>query len=203
MSNGTRRNFWLDLTLLLSFLLATTTGLLLWLVIPRELRIAFLALPRSAWRTSHICSGMVSLACAALHVVWHWDWLKALRGRRLSALPKQVRANRVTDRVMWIAFIAANVSGVLAWAMRWSDATNVVTVPGRLHAVAGIALTLLGAVHVALHRKWIASTARRHMGLGFGHSSNDAKSTANGVIGCSLFAGAKAGTCERETNVIA
>ena len=87
--NKTKHNFWLDVTIFMVFLITATTGFLLWRVIPHELGIAFLGFPRSVWVTFHICSGIVGLAGVVLHVIWHWDWLKALRGRPLSGMSKK------------------------------------------------------------------------------------------------------------------
>jgi hypothetical protein len=163
MMNKTKHNFWLDVTIFMVFLITATTGFLLWRVIPHEIEIAFLGFPRSVWVTFHICSGIVGLAGVVMHVTWHWDWLKALRGRPLSGMSKKLRANRIVDRIMWITFIAANVSGALAWAKHFGDDIYVVTVPDRLHVVVGVAFTFLATVHLALHWKWIASTTPRYI----------------------------------------
>jgi hypothetical protein len=162
MMNKTKHNFWLDVTIFVAFLITGTTGLLLWRVISRQAGIAFLGFPRSIWVTFHLCSGMVILAGVIMHVIWHWDWLKALRRRPLSRMSGKLRANRITDRIMWITFIAANVSGALTWAMHFGDDIYVVNVPDRLHVVVGIVLIILVTVHLALHRKWIASTTQRY-----------------------------------------
>ena len=161
--NKTKHNFWLDVTISVTFLITATTGLLLWRVIPHGSDFTFPGFSRNVWVIFHICSGMVSLAGVILHVAWHWDWLKALRGRPLRGMSEKLRANRIVDRVLWIIFIAANISGVLAWAAHFGEEIYVVTVPDRLHVVVGIALTFLVIVHLALHRKWIAFTAQRYI----------------------------------------
>ena len=155
MTNKTKHNFWLDVTIFVAFLISVTTGLLLWWGMPHELGIAFLGLTRAAWVTFHICSGMASLAGVITHVTWHWDWLKALRGRPLRGMPEKLRLNRIVDRIIWITFISVNVSGAFAWAMHFGDDIYFVTVPDRLHVVVAIALTMLLAVHLELHWKWI------------------------------------------------
>ncbi|MFZ1745452.1 MAG: DUF4405 domain-containing protein [Nitrospirales bacterium] len=157
------RNFWLDMDIFVSLLITTITGFVLWLVIPHNLDIVFLGFSRSGWIAVHIYFGVVGLAGIVLHVVWHWDWLKALRGRPLSGMPKKLRANRVVDRIMWITFIATNVFGAIAWAFHFGDDIYMVRVPDRLHVVFGVAWTILTIVHLVLHRKWIASTSRRYI----------------------------------------
>ncbi len=155
MNNKTTSNFWLDVTIFLAFVLSVTTGVLLWWGIPHQPGIDFLGFPRALWVTFHICSGLMSLAGVITHVAWHWDWLEALRGRPINGLSEKLRLNRIVDRIIWITFIAANVSGALAWAMHLGDDIYSVTAPDRLHVMLGIALTILLTVHLELHWKWI------------------------------------------------
>jgi len=157
----TERNFWLDVTIFVAFLITTITGFILWLVIPHKIDIVFLGFSRSVWVATHIFSGILGLAGIVIHIIWHWDWLKALRRRPLSRMPEKLRANRVVDRIMWIAFIATNGFGAIAWALHFGDGIYIVRGPDRLHVVFGVAWTILMIVHLALHWKWIASTTRR------------------------------------------
>ena len=169
--NRTEHNFWLDVTIFVAFLITTITGFILWLVIPHKLDIVFLGFSRSVWIAAHICFGVVGLAGIVIHIVRHWGWLKALRGRPLSGMPEKLRANRVVDRIMWFTFIATNVFGALAWAFHLGDDVYIVNVPDRLHVVFGVACTILMIVHLALHRKWIASTTQRYMRVNLRGSS--------------------------------
>jgi hypothetical protein len=114
------------------------------------------------WVAAHLCFGVVGLAGIVIHIVRHWGWLKALRGRPLSAMPEKLRANRVVDRILWFTFIATNVFGVIAWALHFGDDIYIVSVPDRLHVVFGAAWIILTIVHLSLHWKWIASTSQRY-----------------------------------------
>jgi hypothetical protein len=170
MTNKTKHNFWLDVTIFAALLMTTITGFILWLVIPHKLDVICLGFSRSVWVATHICSGLVGLADIVLHIVWHWDWLKALRGRPLREMKEKLRANRVVDRIMWITFIVTNVFGAIAWALHFGDDIYVVSVPDRLHVVFGVVWAILAAVHLALHWKWITSTSQRYITLGLGRS---------------------------------
>ena len=168
----TKRNFWLDVTIFIALLITTITGFVLWLVIPHKLDIVFLEFSRRVWVAAHIYSGVVGLAGIVIHIVRHWDWLKALRGRRLTELPKKLRSNRFVDRIMWIAYIATNLFGAIAWALHFGDDIYIVRVPDRLHVVFGVAWTILTIVHLVLHWKWIASTSRRYIHVNLMGSNN-------------------------------
>ncbi len=157
----TEQNFWLDVTIFVALLITTITGFYLWLVIPHKIDINFLGFSRGVWVAAHICFGAVGLAGVVMHIVRHWGWLKALRGRPLSGMPEKVRANRVVDRIMWITYIATNVFGAIAWALHLGAEPYIVRVPDRLHVVFGVAWTILAIAHLALHWKWIAFTTRR------------------------------------------
>jgi hypothetical protein len=151
----TERNFWLDVSIFVTFLLAAFTGILLWLVIPHQDAAASLEFNRQFWLTIHICSGLASLAGSVLHVVWHRKWLKALRGCRIASLPAKIRSNRVMDRYIWITFIATNVFGMLDWIIPSPEYS--VSMWCRLHVAFGMACLLGIAGHLALHTKWIFS----------------------------------------------
>jgi hypothetical protein len=172
----TKRNFWLDVIIFMHLLITTITGFLLWLAIPHQLESVFLGFSRSIWVSAHICFGVVGLAGIALHIAWHWDWLKAMRGRPFSEMPKKLRANRVVDRIMWITFIATNVFGLIAWVLHYSDQVYLVRMPDRLHVVFGVEWTILAIAHLVLHWKWIASTAQRCIHVNVGVSGDLQKS---------------------------
>jgi hypothetical protein len=166
----TKRNFWLDVTVFVALLITTITGFILSLVIPHKLDIVFLGFFRSVWAVAHIYSGVVGLVGIVIHIVRHWGWLKALRGRPLCRMPEKLRTNRVVDRLMWITYIVMNVFGALAWALHFGGGIFIVRVPDRLHVVFGVAWTILTIMHLALHWKWITSTFQRYIAPGFGRS---------------------------------
>ena len=164
----TERNFWLDVILFVALLITTVTGLFLWLVIPHTVGLEYLGLARKVWVAIHVSSGFVILAGTVMHIVWHWQWLRALRGRPLREMPEKVRANRVVDRLIWIVFITTIVFGVIAWLLHFGDDTDVVSVADRLHVVTAVMWLVILIVHLALHWKWIVSATQRYVQISAG-----------------------------------
>ena len=155
------RNFWLDIGLLATFLSAACTGLPLWLHSSQQAAVALLGLDRQTWLTAHICSAVASVAGCVVHIIWHRMWLKALRKRSIASLPARLRSNRVTDRFIWIAFLATFVFGAINWMI--PARANSLSIAGSLHVGSGVILLLGITLHLALHSKWISSATRQHL----------------------------------------
>ena len=166
--NRTERNFWLDMSIFAALAITAITGILLWLVNPHSLGLAFLGPSRGICSIAHIGFGAAGLAGVIVHIVWHWDWLKGLRGRPLREMPRKLCTNRIVDRILWLTYMTANGFGVMAWALRIGADHYMVRVPDRLHGVFGIACTMAMAVHLTLHWKWIASAFRRYIQIHIG-----------------------------------
>ncbi len=166
----TERNFWLDWMMFIVFSITVVSGFLLWLVIPHGDNSAFAGIDQAVWLAFHVGSGFLGLLGVIIHIVWHWRWLKALRGRSLKTLKRPVRANRVVDRLTWITFIATNVSGLLAWLLSTGQLAESVKIFARFHVAAGIVWLVFLAAHLVLHHQWVASATRRY--LPFGLSTN-------------------------------
>ncbi len=157
----TERNFWLDLILFVTFLSTVFSGLLLWLPIPHQAAAVIVGFNRYFWLTAHICSGLASVAGGVVHVVWHREWLKALRRRPIATLPPKLRANRVMDRYAWITFLATSVFGALDYFIPVRE--NIVNISSHLHIAFGMAWLLGITVHLVLHNKWITFAARCYL----------------------------------------
>jgi len=155
----TEQNFWLDLSLFVTLLLTVFTGLILWLVVPFKSAGSFLGLDHHLWLTIHGYASLVSIAGIALHVAWHKTWLKALRNRTTSSLTRKIKANRMVNRIIWIAFLAAGVFGILGWVVEKNESQ--LNIFSRLHVVLGICWMMGTIVHLVFHRKWISSTIKR------------------------------------------
>ncbi|MCJ7622570.1 MAG: DUF4405 domain-containing protein [Anaerolineaceae bacterium] len=165
MSN-TERNFWLDWMMSIVYSVTVVSGFLLWLVIPHSANSVFAGIDRGMWLALHIRSGFLGLIGVIIHIVWHWQWLKALRGRPFRTLKRPVRTNRVVDRMTWISFIASNILGLQTWLLPAILSTKAIFIFSRLHVAASITCLVFLTVHLALHQRWVASAARRYFPFG-------------------------------------
>ena len=147
--NKTRLNFWLDLSLIL-LLLVTVVALL-----PGEIQRSARSTPAiQAWYLTHeICGGLMLLV-ASLHVILHWDWIKAVLLRRKSRLASKVRRNRATD--LWLFLTAAPCT--LCGIKFWRTPPDLLRPELReLHNWSGTLMAVLLGFHLALHWKWIVN----------------------------------------------
>jgi hypothetical protein len=156
---STEQNFWLDVGFFVTFSLIIFSGFILWLVIPLNSTVTFLMLNRQLWQTMHICASLVSVTGIVIHVAWHKAWLKALRNRTTSSLPRKIKANRVVNRMIWITFLAASVFGIVGWFVQNNGSR--VNLFSRPHVVFAICWLMGIVVHLVFHRKWIFSTIKR------------------------------------------
>jgi hypothetical protein len=155
----TERNFWLDGGLFLTLLSITFTGFLLWLHIPHQTTSVFLGLNRQVWIAAHLGSGLAGACCTVIHIIWHRKWLKAIRKCSIASLPSKLKANRVTNRIVWVIYLMVAVLGVLDWIVPAFE--NKANIFGRLHVALGIAWLIGITVHLVLHKKWITFAFRR------------------------------------------
>jgi hypothetical protein len=151
------RNLWLDISLFIALLSAAFTGL----YISYQAAALFPEPGRNLWLTIHVCSGLVFVAGSVTHVIWHRAWLKALRRRSIASLPHKLRANRVTDRLVWITFLATVVFGALRWMIPTSAGASGIL--SHLHGAFGLAMLLGNVAHLVLHSKWITSAVERQL----------------------------------------
>jgi hypothetical protein len=99
-----------------------------------------------------------------VHLLWHWAWVvgasKCLFGRL-----------RTIQRIYWVlallgfvAFTTAMLSGLLISrsvlpSLGWQLGNDPFW--AQIHRIASESTLWLAALHVALHRRWIADTTRR------------------------------------------
>jgi hypothetical protein len=180
----TKYNFWLDATIFITFLITAVTGLLLWLVIPHEQgsqALSLLGLSRRTWVDIHDWVGLAMLIGATIHIVLHWKWITCVAGRFFGKLAQQARLNFSLNGFLFVAFVLANLSGLVAWLVLPSGGYRGGRNPlynasllgltrsgwNDVHLWAGLAMIAVLVVHLALHWRWVACSIRRYAQAAF------------------------------------
>lgn len=103
------------------------------------------------WGMIHSVSGALLLVGCAAHAFSHRDWFRAVVLRKPNQPGERTRACRLVN--MWLigVSIVCGASGLFNW--------------DPLHLVSGAIMFLSMAVHLALHRQWMAANARRCLGI--------------------------------------
>ncbi|MGB6681958.1 MAG: DUF4405 domain-containing protein [Candidatus Bathyarchaeia archaeon] len=95
MMKSKRFNAIVNIAILLFFFIATISGIIVWLVLPRSYGLGFqpsnssqylgetpstrfLELSRHNWIDIHIISSLIFVIVVVLHDVLHWKWFKSL-----------------------------------------------------------------------------------------------------------------------------
>ena len=76
MINKTKMNYWIDIGLLITFLLVTITGIMKWpgLGVSR----LFENIPWREMSLIHDWSGLIMAILVLVHIVLHWNWIIAM-----------------------------------------------------------------------------------------------------------------------------
>ena len=118
MLGKTRFNFWLDLTIFVTFAATAITGILLWLIIPSGRgsgRLVFYGLTRREWVDLHNWVGLGMLLLVAIHLMLHWPWIICVAQRMFGKLAEQARVNFTLNSILFAFFLLTNLSGLVVW----------------------------------------------------------------------------------------
>jgi hypothetical protein len=156
--NKAKRNFWLDIMLLALFIVTA---------------VSLLGHHSAGGIIVHSIAGALMILGSLVHIVWHWDWIKAniLRsprapGRAQPPSGKTTRASRRIDLLLIVLFALCGVSGLLGQVMALAPVTQPHAFLLReglshLHSLSGALMLLLIVPHVRHHAKWLACMARK------------------------------------------
>jgi hypothetical protein len=119
--------------------------------------------PIQAWYLTHeICGGLM-LVISALHLILHWDWIKAVLLSRKARLADGVCRNRATDLWLFVTAAPCTLAGVMFWPLPgiWPATLGLLQHKWReLHNWSGTLMVMILGIHLALHWKWIVSAVR-------------------------------------------
>jgi len=104
-----------------------------------------------AWAVFHTIASLLFLALVVLHVRSHWDWYRSLKTAGCKGRRKVV--------LLSVTFATVAVSGLLQ--LFFIDGTG--SSVGLFHYNAGLALALLGCLHILKRRKILYRGFRTHV----------------------------------------
>jgi len=112
--------------------------------------------------------GSIALSVAIIaHLVLHWDWISGITRKLLGRLPAETRFSYVLNLLFYIDMTLIILSGLLiSKSVLPALGLQVDEHAGpwrRLHGLSADAGIIILALHVAVHRKWIASSFKRYV----------------------------------------
>jgi cytochrome b subunit of formate dehydrogenase len=187
MSRATRQNWLIDALVFVGGVLAAVSGVY-FLFLPSGgyqggrnpaygLTILF---GRHTWSGVHLWSGIVMIVAVAVHFAIHWQWVKRMTRRVMTAMPsggsklsRGAKVNVAIDVVVAVSFLVCALSGiyfVFAPAGGFQGGNNPGWDPGFLfsrtawdliHTWSGVVMIIAAAVHFAIHWRWVRNVTAR------------------------------------------
>ncbi len=187
MSMQTRMNWLIDVAVFLGGILAGLSGVY-FLYLPsggyqggrNPMYGVTILWDRHTWSDVHIWGGVLMLAAIAIHFAIHWQWVKRMSRRTVSALfsggdklSKGARFNVAIDALVAISFLVCALSGVyllFAPSGGFQGGRNLGWDPGFLfsrttwdliHTWSGVVVSVAAVVHFAIHWRWVKNVTVR------------------------------------------
>jgi hypothetical protein len=106
---------------------------------------------------THIVAGSLLLIGSLVHTGTNADWVRNVFSRPASQLPKRVRTLRTTD--LWL-FVAGTACAATAVTWLLNTLGKDIRFMRELHALSGLAMSLILLIHLLQHRGWLVNTFR-------------------------------------------
>jgi hypothetical protein len=175
MSKQTKKNWWIDLVLFSSALIAALSGIY-FLFLPTggyqggrnplyNLQVLF---SRQTWDDLHTWGGVAMIVAAIIHLVIHWSWVVNMTRRILNELTAKGtrmnargRWNLILNVVVGISFLLTALSGIyFLFVPGGRGASDPMILFTRttwdlMHTWAAIVLIVAAVTHIAIHWKWV------------------------------------------------
>ncbi|MBI5567252.1 MAG: hypothetical protein HY870_20300 [Chloroflexi bacterium] len=110
----------------------------------------------------HQWLGITIAASAGYHLLTHWSWVKSVTARFFAQTSGQARQYYLVDGAVLIGLATITVTGLVI--STWLNLTlSNFAAWKSLHVIASISTLLAVVAKIALHWRWIVSTARRYI----------------------------------------
>jgi cytochrome b subunit of formate dehydrogenase len=181
VSKQTQHNWWIDVTLFGSALIAVLSGIY-FLFLPsggfqggrNPLYNVQILFSRQTWDDLHTWSGIAMIAAAVLHLALHWPWVVGMARRtwneligRCDCMNPRGRWNLILDTIVAISFVLTAISGVyFLFAPSGRRVVDPMILFSRatwdlIHTWAGVVLVSVALIHFIIHWRWVANVSRK------------------------------------------
>lgn len=184
MSLITRRNWLMDALLFSAALFASLSGVY-FLFLPvggyQGGRNPFYGVTvifqRETWDLMHTWSGVIMIAAALIHLIFHWDWVVSMSRRLFRRVIGQGKAmnrrslfNVAVNAVIAVSFLLTAVSGIYFLFFSGGHQAKLLADPQILftrttwdlvHTWAGVTMIIAAVIHFAIHWQWVVKVTRK------------------------------------------
>lgn len=181
VSKQTQKNWWIDVALFVSAMIATFSGVY-FLFLPsggfqggrNPLYNVQILFSRHTWDDLHTWSGVAMMAVAIIHLAIHWSWVVSMARRtwneltgRCGCMNPRGRWNLILNAVVGIGFVLTAISGTYFLFFpggRWVADPMILfarTTWDLIHTWAGVTLISAAVIHFAIHWKWVIKVTRK------------------------------------------
>jgi hypothetical protein len=181
VSKQTQKNWWIDLTLFSSALMAALSGIY-FLFLPSNgyqggrnplYNVQFI-FDRQTWDDLHTWGGVAMVVVAVIHLVVHWSWVVSMARRswneingRCAWMNWRGRMNLILNTVVAASFLLTAASGVYFLFVpggRWAADPMLLFTRSTwdlIHTWAGVVLISAAVLHFAIHWKWVTKVTNK------------------------------------------
>jgi cytochrome b subunit of formate dehydrogenase len=187
MSMQTRQNWLIDAAVFVGGLVAALTGIY-FLYLPsggyqggrNPMYGITILFDRHTWTDLHLWSGVLMIAAIAVHFAIHWQWVRRMGGRTVSAmraegskLSRGAKFNVAVNLLIAISFLFCALSGIyflFGPSGGYQGGNNPAYDPGFLfsrttwdliHTWSGVVMIVAAVVHFAIHWRWVKNVTVR------------------------------------------
>ena len=195
VSSQTHRNWWIDLTLLLSGLVVLFSSIyfLFWGAGGYQggrnpYYGAVILFSRETWEWLHTWLGIAMIAAAAIHIPLHWNWIVAMTKRSFNIFLGRCERMNAGGQFNLLVNLAIGLSGLLAaisgiyffFAAPGSAKDPTIFIFTRvtwdlIHTWSGVVMIAAGILHFAIHWRWAVNVTRKIFKMGLPDSSRQPK----------------------------
>jgi len=186
VSKQTKNNWLLDAGLFISAVLAALSGIY-FLYLPvagfqggrNPMYGMTILFTREGWDALHTWSGVIMIAVALGHLVYHWKWVNSMLRRtwremtgKTGALNSRSRMNLLLNLVVASTFIISAISGTYFLFVGGSHGGRVLdpmilfsrTIWDLIHTWSSVVFILAAIIHFVIHWRWVVNVSRRVAG---------------------------------------